>query len=266
VLRNQNRQNPNSKLFEFGKVYGVTVDATDTAKDASTTDNTSINFTKKKYTERMMLSLTMTGQQTTENWHNTQKTPVNYYTMKASVEAILHRLGIDGNNQFTAINGDARFAYGMKIHKGQQNIVQFGLLQAKICKKMDIKQAVFYAEFDWETVVKLTKKAKTTFAELPKFPSVRRDLALIIDKAVSYQSIELTVRKEAKKLLQSLNLFDVYEQETQVGAGKKSYSISMVFQDTEKTLIDKDIDATMQKVIGALEKNGAMIKGGARNI
>ncbi len=271
VVRNQNRQNSDLKLFEFGKTYSMESAAENTKNTTkNTTENlekqgmamgASINFATKKYSERMMLSLVMTGQKDAENWHNTTKAATTFYGMKAQVEGVLHRLGIDAGNQYTAIEDNARFAYGIKIHKGQQVLAQFGLLQPRICKKMDIKQAVFYAEFEWEAILKNTKKAKTVFAPLSKFPFVRRDLTLIIDKNASYQNIEMAVKKETKKLLQTLNLFDVYENETHVGEGKKSYSISMTFQDTEKTLVDKDIDATMQRVIASLEKMGATIKG-----
>ena len=219
-----------------------------------------INFATKKYSERMMLSLTMTGQKEAENWQNHTNLPQTYYTLKAQVENLLQRLGILIGNQYTPIHGDTRFAYGMKIHKGQQIIAQFGLLQPKIAKKMELKQAVFYAEFEWENIVKAVKKTKTTFTELPKFPSVRRDLALIIDKGISYQLIEQTIQKEAKKFLKSVNLFDVYENETQVGIDKKSYSVSMIFQDTEKTLVDKDIETLLERITANLEKVGATIK------
>jgi phenylalanyl-tRNA synthetase beta chain len=245
VLRNQNRQNADVRLFEFGKTYHKVYH--------ENAENT--------YAENQVLSLAITGQKAAENWQNTQKTAVSYFTLKAHIEHCLQRVGAFANTQQTVLTDDARFVYGLRLHKGAQIIAEFGCLHPKLTKKMDIKQPVFYGEINWDAVLKAVRKHKTVFAELPKYPSVRRDLALILDAQIGYDKIELTAKKEAKKLLQSVNLFDVYENEQHIGAGKKSYSVSFVFQDPAATLKDGEIDATMQRLTAAFEKHlGAIIR------
>jgi phenylalanyl-tRNA synthetase beta chain len=250
VVRNQNRQNPDIALFEFGKIYLK-----------KNTENVTVNNASNPVTETSKLSITITGQLQTESWHNKAKAAVSYYTLKAKVEGVLQRVGALDGLQMTALADDNRFVYGLKLHRGEQVVAEFGRLHTALCKKMEIKQEVFYAEINWDAVLKITKKHKVKFTELSKFPTVRRDLALVLDQSVNYQSIELIAKKEAKKLLQAVNLFDVYENEQHVGAGKKSCSVSFMFLDTEKTLNEKDIEGTMQRLIAAYEKQlGAVIR------
>jgi phenylalanyl-tRNA synthetase beta chain len=253
VVRNQNRQNPDLALFEFGKIYLKKNIPFVTEKNAVTENNAVIETNK--------LSLTVTGQRTAESWLNKEKSAASYYTIKAQVEGVLQRVGALEGLQMTALADDNRFVYGLKLHRGEQIVAEFGRLHTALCKKMEIKNEVFYAEINWESVLKITKKHKVKFTELSKFPTVRRDLALVLDKNVNYQNIELIAKKEAKKLLQAVNLFDIYENEQHVGAGKKSCSVSFLFLDTEKTLNEKDIEGTMQRLIAAYEKQlGAVIR------
>jgi phenylalanyl-tRNA synthetase beta chain len=250
VLRNQNRQQPDLAFFEFGKIYLQ-----------KNSQNVTSEKTPNPVTETSKLSITLTGQAAAESWLNKEKAAVSYYTLKARVEGVLQRVGALEGLQMTALADDNRFVYGLKLHRGEQIVAEFGRLHTALCKKMEIKNEVFYAEINWDSVLKITKKHKVKFTELSKFPTVRRDLALVLDKNVNYQNIELIAKKEAKKLLQAVNLFDVYENEQHVGAGKKSCSVSFLFLDTEKTLNEKDIEGTMQRLIAAYEKQlGAIIR------
>jgi phenylalanyl-tRNA synthetase beta chain len=126
---------------------------------------------------------------------------------------------------------------------------------------MDIKNTVFYAEFNWDTILKALKKHKTDFEALNKFPTVRRDLALVIDNSVKFADIVAIARKAGKKLLRDINLFDVYDDENKLGKGKKSYAVSYIFEDTTKTLKDKDVEKIMNNLIREYEgKLGAIIR------
>ncbi|MDF1864762.1 MAG: phenylalanine--tRNA ligase subunit beta [Saprospiraceae bacterium] len=239
VLRNQNRQNTDLKIYEFGKSYR-----------------------KKKeggFNETKHLTLFMTGERFGESWLNTQKTQVGYYTLKSFVANILTRLGLSGYQE-SAIHTDI-LNFGLKYHRGPQNLVNFGKVNSKILKKMDIKNTVFYAEFNWDTILKALKKHKTDFEALNKFPTVRRDLALVIDNSVKFADIVAIARKAGKKLLRDINLFDVYDDENKLGKGKKSYAVSYIFEDTTKTLKDKDVEKIMNNLIREYEgKLGAIIR------
>ncbi len=237
IAHNQNRQNADLKLFEFGKTYVKNND---------------------KYQETNRLALFLTGKRQSESWL-AKDSAADYYDLKSVVENVLARLGIT-NCQMTAIQ-DAPFSYALRLHRGQQVFVEFGKIQPNIVKKMDIKQAVFYADFNWDAIVSALKKAKTTFKDLSKYPTVRRDLALVIDEQVNFSEIEAIAKKTTKTLLADVNLFDVFTDKEKLGEGKKSYAVSFLFEDTEKTLNDKDIDATMAQLMKLYEeKLGALIR------
>ena len=130
----------------------------------------------------------------------------------------------------------------------------FGKTTNGLAKQFSLKQEVFYADFKWKNVFNALKKSKIVFQEIPKYPSVRRDLALVIDKNINFENIVAIAHKNAKKILQDVNLFNVYESEEKLGAGKKSYAVSFVFQDASKTLKDKDIEKVMKKLISTYEQ------------
>lgn len=230
ILHNQNYQNRNLRLFEFGKSYLKT---------------------EKGFNETEHLTIFLTGQKQEENWLNKDKATVSYYALKALVNNVLGRLGISGYQ--TSVVQDEIFAFGLKYHRGPQTLVTFGRVTGALTKQFSLKQEVFYAEFNWQNVFKALKKAKVTFQEIPKYPSVRRDLALVIDKNINFDDIAAVAYKNAKKILQDVNLFDVYENEERLGKGKKSYAVSFVFQDASKTLKDKDVDKVMGKLIKTYE-------------
>ena len=239
VLHNQNRQNTDVSLFEFGKSYQ--------------------KQTEGGIDERWHLSLFMTGQRMAESWLNPNKNKVSYFTLKSFVTNILTRLGFAGYQE-TAISSDT-MTYGLRLHRGPQVLVEFGKVQTKLLKKMDIKQEVFYADFQWENILKALRKHRIQFQEINKYPSVRRDLALVIEKSVKFSDIVGIAKKTGKKLLQDISLFDVYENEKQLGANKKSYAVSFIFEDATKTLKDKDIEKVMNKLITTYEnKLGATIR------
>ena len=238
IVHNQNRQNPDLKLFEFGRSY---------------------EKLEEGYKERAHYSLFLTGSKVNESWLSDDKAQVDYYSLKAYVENVLERLGL-GRFQQTAIKDDL-FAFGLKYHRGPKDLVSFGMVNKRILRKMDIKKPVFYAEFQWDHIVQGLKKHKVSFKELTKYPSVRRDLALVIDNSVNFQDIAGIAQKTGKSILKEVNLFDVYENKEQLGENKKSYAVSFIFEDASKTLKDKEVEKVMSKLIETYEgKLGAIIR------
>jgi phenylalanyl-tRNA synthetase beta chain len=246
ISYNVNRKQQNLKMFEFGNCYVFCPDET-------------IVKNKKPYCEDLRLALFVTGIKNSENWTSESK-PTNYYYLKSYVENILTRLGCP-LNQVVISQPDANiYAEGqMYFYKGKE-LVTLGLLSKNILKEFDIKQPVYFAEFLWDNVLPNLNNQKTKFQELSKFPEVRRDLAMILDKQISYSRIVEIATKNEKKLLQSVNLFDVYEGD-KIPEGKKSYAVSFHLQDATKTLNDFQIDQIMNKLSDAFEKElGAQIR------
>ncbi len=238
ILRNQNQQNADVKLYEFGKTYRKVEDG---------------------YKEKRHLSVFLSGKRFAESWLNKDKAEISYYTLKTFVANILNRLGIQGYQE-TAVKNDV-LSFGLQYHRGPQVLVEFGQVQKSVLRKMKIKNAVFYAEFNWDAILKAVRKHKIDFKELTKYPSVRRDLALVIDNSVNFNDIANIAHKTGKKLLKDINLFDVYQSEEQLGKDKKSYAVSFIFEDSSKTLKDKDVDKIMKQLIETYEgKLHAMIR------
>lgn len=242
IQRNQNRQNPDLRLFEFGKTYQRLA-----VEGGRSTDETA------------RLAIFLTGAHSAESWQPTAKKTVDFFTLKSYVTNLLTRLGVSGFQETTL--QETPFQYALKLHRGPQELVTFGAVATPFLKKMDIKNPVFFADFNFENVLKALGSNKIQFSELNKFPSVRRDLALVIDQSVAFGDIRQLAAKTAKKMLKEVNLFDVFEDESKLGAGKKSYAVSFVFEDLEKTLQDKDIDALMGQLVGVFEgKLGAVVR------
>ncbi len=238
VQRNQNRQNADLRLFEFGKTY---------------------SRSGEKLKEVVRLSLCMTGARNTESWHPASKKSVDFFTLKSYVQNLLARLGVSGFQETTL--HDAPFQYALQYHRGPQELVTFGSVQPAILKKMDLKNPVFFATFHFENILKAVGNNKIQFSEISRFPTVRRDLALVIDQSTPFSDIVAVANKTAKKILKEVNLFDVFEDAAKLGEGKKSYAVSFVFEDAEKTLQDKEIDALTQQLQQAFEsKLGAVIR------
>lgn len=237
IVHNQNRQQQDLKLYEFGKTYKKLRLGKEEKRD---------------YVEQQHLTLFLTGQAIEENWHTPQKS-TSFFTLKAAVEHVLKRIGIDSNKLQTTPLEEAPFTYGLHYHRGKQSIVRFGRVDGNIAQGMGVKQEVFYANFDVDVLLQILKKHQLHYQPISKYPAVRRDLALVVDKAVSYQEMLGVAIKAGGKQLQATNLFDVYENEEQVGKDKKSCSISFIFQDDNKTMKDKDIDKIMSKLISTYE-------------
>ena len=229
VAYNQNRRNADLKLYEFGKTYHVV---------------------NGKYQENHHLSVFMSGKFETEQW-NQQAKAISFYHLKASVDAILKRLNII--NLSSDEISDEAFTYGIEYKRGAKVLVKFGLVASKEAKKADVNKSVFYADFNWDMLLMLVKNNKITYKEVSKFPAVRRDLALMVNHEVKFEALKRIAQKTEKNLLKEVNVFDVYQGD-KLPEGKKSYALSFIIQDEEKTLEDKQIESIMQKLIANFGK------------
>lgn len=235
IAYNINRKNQNLKLFEFGKTYMFN-------------KKEGIDNPLKQYKEEYMLSLFITGNKNAASW-NAKETKTDFFYLKAYCEMILNRLGLQADNLKIDASDKDIFREGLTYKAGDKHIVSLGILSKAPLKKADINQEVYYAEFSWENILKVIKNLTVSYTPLPKFPSVKRDLALLLDKKVTFKEIKETAFRSEKSLLKSVSLFDVYEGE-KLGADKKSYAVSFTLLDEEKTLTDKQIDKIMNKLIG----------------
>ncbi len=245
ILHNQNRQNPNLRLFEFGKTYSGPLPAATVAPSGPP------NIVAEKR-EVYRLAVYLTGAHSPESWQPTPKPSVDFYTLKAFIQNLLARLGVSGFQE--TVVQEHPFQMALRYHRGPKDLVTFGQVQPAIVKKMDIKSPVFFADFNFDHILAALASGKIHFRELNKFPVVRRDLAMVLDRAVTFAEIQQVANKTAKARLKEINLFDVFEDEQKIGAGKKSYAVSFLFEDTEKTLKDKEIDALMQQLQQAFEQ------------
>ncbi len=240
ITYNQNRKISDLKLYEFGKTYMA-------IKGEEAT----------KYIETKHLSLFITGKKLVENW-NSKNDSVNFYTLKGIVKGILERLGIK-DVKLSELNNDA-FSSGLSFNFNKKTLVEFGNVSKSILKLMDIKQEVFYADFNWDLIIDAVKKTNVSYIEVPKFPEVRRDLALLIDKTIQFEQLEQLAFQSEKSILKSVNLFDVYEGD-KLPSDKKSYALSFTLQDETATLTDKQIEKTMDRLMKVYkEKAGAEIR------
>lgn len=241
IAHNVKRRASGLRFYEFGNVY-----AKDPAKESTQ------ERPLAPYTERMELALWITGNKADATW-NAPAMENSVYEMRGVVDALLRHLGIDPQT-LTAVQGeDEIFSAKINLMSRQGNCVAaLGLVRRKLLHAFDIEQPVVYACMDWKTVFGMARKNVVEFAELPKTQGVDRDLALLVDRAVKFADIEAAARKAGGKLLKSVRLFDVYEGD-KLPAGKKSYAVSMVLQDPEKTLNDKQIEAIINKIVGSLK-------------
>ncbi|MEO0787756.1 MAG: phenylalanine--tRNA ligase subunit beta [Bacteroidota bacterium] len=229
VKHNMNRRNEDLRFFEFGRAYKLDGD---------------------QYEEDNRLSLILTGRRTGESWHEGNSTAtVNFYTLKAAVQLVLNRLGIS-NLQVEEAPIDT-YSYGLRLRRGPMVIADLGRVNDQICTSVGISKEVLFASFHWDNVLRVLPKKRIKMQELNKFPIVRRDLALIVNKSVRFADLERLAFKAEKKLLTAVNLFDVYENEEQLGEGKKSYALSFLLENREKTLTDKEVDKAMNRISGS---------------
>ncbi|MEQ8473432.1 MAG: phenylalanine--tRNA ligase subunit beta [Marinoscillum sp.] len=232
---NINRRITNLNFFEFGKVY----------------------FKKNdKFREQEVLGIYLTGDKSEESWIS-ESSKTDFFDLSKTTYSILRHLRID--NYSTEPIEDEAFEYGLAVKFNTKIVAKLGKLKKSICKYYEIKQEVFYAEFLWNDLLKATR-LESEFAELSKYPEVRRDLSLVLDKQVTYNEIRDLAFKSEKKLLTRINVFSVYEGD-KLEQGKKSYALSFFLQDSSKTLTDKVIDKVMNGLIKTFETEvGAIIR------
>jgi phenylalanyl-tRNA synthetase beta chain len=236
IAYNQNRRAADLKFYEFGKVYSVKDD---------------------KYSEVQRFSVFITGADAAEQWNQKPKA-VSFYNLKAIVDGILQRLNI---TDFVVEDATcSKLALGLQYMLNGKQLVKFGPVGAAALKKTDVDKEVFYADFNFDLVLNATRKNMIVYQEVSKFPAVRRDLSMLIDKSVSFGQLKQIAQRTERKLLKEVSVFDVYQGD-KLPAGKKSYALSFIIQDIEKTLTDKAIDSVMQKLIYNLGKEaGAEIR------
>jgi phenylalanyl-tRNA synthetase beta chain len=224
VEYNLNRKNSNIKLFEFGKIY---------------------NKGKKGYEENYRLAILLSGNKTGENWANPSN-KTNFYTLKGSVIQVLSRLGITEIKEVP--RQDSNYSDAISLELNGKELGVLGIVDKKILKKMDVGQDVFFAQLDWDLIVATASEFQLKYKEISKFPAVKRDLALLLDRSVLYKDLFESTQELNIDLLKSIQLFDVYEGD-KLPEGKKSYAMSFVLQNEEKTLSDVEIDGTMNELI-----------------
>ncbi|SDE37461.1 phenylalanine--tRNA ligase subunit beta [Pedobacter soli] len=227
VAYNQNRKNADVKFYEFGKTY---------------------HLINGQYVERPRLLLLISGAKQGEQWNQNSK-PATFYNLKSAVDAIIARLGITTYQSDALMNED--FAYGIKYFRGDKTLVSFGAVSKADRKVADVNAEVFYADFDWAVLLDIVKKNKIVHKDVAKYPQVRRDLSLLIDQQVTFDTLKGIAFKTDKKLIKEVGVFDVYVGD-KLPNGKKSYALNFILQDEEQTLTDKQIENTMQKLIANL--------------
>jgi phenylalanyl-tRNA synthetase beta chain len=246
INRNTNFRNADLKLYEFGNVYHF---------DGSKTYDNPV----KNYSEEEHIAIWITGKKEVGNWA-VKEEPTSFFTLKANVENILTRIGVIVENcAIESISNDI-YSEGLEYRYNNVSICQIGYVSKKILKKMDISADVFYGNLRWTVILKAIKNHKAAYTPLKKYPEVRRDLALLIDKEVKFSTIKELAFKAERQILKSVNIFDVYEG-SNLPDGKKSYAVSFILQDDEKTLNDKQIEKTMNRLISVYGREvGAQIR------
>ena len=257
IQRNANRKNADLKFYEFGNCYHYNAQkiADRQAKDPHWTYDPLY-----AYSEEPHLALWLTGNKTAQSWVQKEE-KVSFYTLHAYVNNVLRRLGVNITNCTLEPLENELCSDGMAIKapNGKQ-IGYMGIVNGKLLKAFDIDNPVYYADLDWNMLLRLNKQYKPVINDLPKFPEVKRDFALLVDKSVKFADLAKAALATEKKLLKAVNLFDVYEGKN-LEAGKKSYALSFILQDTENTLKDKQIEAIMAKLLKTFEdKFGAKLR------
>ena len=248
LARNINRKNANLRMYEFGDLYHFNAD----------TDNSEVALAP--YTEHQALGIWLTGNNHGDNWADAVR-PLSVYDLKAAVENIFRRLGISEKELVVEQTESDLLAPALSYkNRGGKLVGELGVVNAEVAKKFDVEQEVYFAQFNWNVLCRIAAKKDVKYHDLPKTLPVRRDLALLVDTAVSYEQIKRVVEQSERKLLKSVTLFDVYEGK-HLEAGKKSYAIAIFLQDDQKTLQDKQIEAVMKKVVTNLQKDvGAQLR------
>lgn len=241
IVRNANRKYPNLRFFEVGNCYSYN-------KEKHEDENP-----LRAYTEENHLALWMTGKRIEGSWiHADENT--SFYELRANVDNIFARVGLTPQMTVVEHSDSDLFASALKVMtRGGKVICEMGIVSRAIQKRFGIQNEVFYADINWAQLCKAVKKHAVHYEEVSKFPAVSRDLSLLIDTKTEFAEIERIARNTEKKLLKSVELFDVYEGKN-LPEGKKSYAVNFILQDPDKTLNDKAIDAIMNKLINNIKK------------
>ena len=248
IEHNAKRRNGNCRFFEFGNVYFFSPE--------KQSDENPMNAYKEEY----HLGLWLTGKRVEGSWAHANEDS-SFAELSAYVENILVRVGVQPGMLVRKKSENAVFSAGLSIeNRGGKLIGEMGVLAKKVQKAADIDTPVYYCEMNWTALMKLIRNQKVLYTEIAKYPAVSRDLALLINQGVEFAQIEEVARQTERKLLKKVELFDVYEGKS-LPAGKKSYAVNFILQDTEKTMGDKQIEAIMQKLIANLkQKLGAELR------
>ena len=247
VELNINRRNGSLRMYECGNCYAYNAEKADEEN------------TLAKYEETYRLGIAITGLASQLSW-NSKAEGASFFTLRGIVERLLKRFGIDIYTLQTEALQSELYADAVVLRQGPKEVLRMGVVAPALRKKFDIKQDVFFAEIDFDQLIKMTKKTKIQFKELSKFPEVKRDLALLVDKSVTFAQLRSIAFATEKKLLKSVSLFDVYEGD-KLPEGKKSYALSFILEDKNQTLTDKQIERTMANLQTQLEqKSGAEIR------
>lgn len=237
IIRNINRQNPNLQLFEFGNTYQL--------------GNKNAEDLTKQYLQSTKLGVFITGKKNDVTW-NTADAHSTFFQLKATVLKILKYSGIHTGNIAQEIISDKTDVYKqcLGLSVDGRTVAEMGIVNTSILKKFDIEQDVFFTEINWDIILQKAEKNTVQFRELPKYPEVKRDLSMILDKQISFEALKQLAFKTEKKYLKEVNIFDVYQGKN-IPEGKKSYALSFTLQDEKATLKDKQIDKIMNNLMSS---------------
>ena len=230
IAYNLNRKNNDLKFFEFGKTYST--------------------IETGNYAERNHLAVYITGNLSEDGWKGRSQR-ADFYFLKAVFEKIVAMLGLKIDTYTQTGNGD--LSQGLQAMIKNNLVAEIGMVSQVKLQRFDIKQPVFYADLNWDALLKLNSKLVLEHHDVSRYPAVNRDLAIVVSKELPYESVEKATRAAGIKKLKSISLFDIFESE-KIGTGKKSMAVSFTFQDEEKTLTDKEIDGMMNRIIASFEK------------
>jgi len=248
VRHNTNRQRPNLRLFEAGNCYTY---------HAERGKRNPLD----KYEEHFQFALFLTGRKHEPNWVSAGNTN-GFYELKAYLENMLEKMGLDRNSMDIKTFDTVKDLYSgaLRYRWKNQDIAELAVIRKKLVSQFDIRNDLYYAVIYWENLLKSRGEHVIKHGELPRFPEVRRDLALVVDRSLTYDKIRELAYRTENRLLRRVDLFDVYEGE-QIGEGRKSYAVSFILQDTEGTLTDERIDRIVNRLIDTYSKElGAQIR------
>lgn len=239
VLHNQNRQQHQLQLYEFGKTYRREEDS---------------------FAESEFFSIFMAGKRFNESWLEDSRREKSFFDIKRAVLSTLNAVGVRHPEE-EVFEHEESMVYGIRLKYQGKILATMGAVEAALCKQMGLKSKIFFAQLAFDEIIKAVREINITTREISRYPSVRRDLALVIPRHVTFHQIEEAARSVDKRILKQIGLFDVYESKDQLGSDKKSYAVSFTFENTQKTLNDKEIDFVMGKLTAAFESQmGAVIR------